>query len=439
MDGHVHTANQARSITLMQCATEAVRDGRFHAAVALAEVAAAAHPTVHTALQLSEVHELCGEVGKAQNIRLDALARFPASAYHIKLQRAYYAARRGELTLSGKLYEELLAEFPACRDVHYPLGGVFALLGQHDRANDLFARGALVTCGDGSITSARTIHIPDRPGDGSVPVPLARCCKIGAMVRRDHTIDCIYAVACDSKYLNLFAAAMCRSIVANSGLRCAIHFHVINPDDAALRSVRSLADMTATPVSWSVEEVDLSGLSLAQQRTYYACARYFMLPSLLRESAVPIILADIDMIVIRSLADLLTRFVEHDVGLMRFDHSAPNPLSMISASFVLFAASDGARRFATTLRDNLAGRMIDPASFAWHLDQAGLFATYLFHSDIKFQNLSPTIMYSQVVRSGVIAQPSEHALLWSVTATHAANLAQLADPGYMRLVDGSVV
>ncbi len=55
-------------------------------------------------------------------------------------------------------------------------------------------------------------------------------------------------------------------------------------------------------VTFSSEEVDLSGLSNDQRRVYYASARFFVLSALRRHYDKPVIAADIDQVVLKDPA-----------------------------------------------------------------------------------------------------------------------------------------
>ena len=102
----------------------------------------------------------------------------------------------------------------------------------------------------------------------------------------------IYA-ACDSKYLS-FGTALVNSVEVFSPGHSFL-LHLINPSADDLKQVDSLAgSLSSTRLFISMESIDLSAFTSAEQVTYYACARFLHLAELLPQLARPVLCLDAD-------------------------------------------------------------------------------------------------------------------------------------------------
>jgi hypothetical protein len=120
------------------------------------------------------------------------------------------------------------------------------------------------------------------------------------------------------------------------------------------------------------------------------------------------------------------------VSLLRFDAQAANILAFISATLLILNSTPRSLLFVDTVRDTIAERMADSAGFGWHLDQAALAVAHLFHRNLSYGLIPPTILDSTADLHGVIRPPSEMALLWSITATFPQNMAKLTSPAFLQ-------
>lgn len=96
--------------------------------------------------------------------------------------------------------------------------------------------------------------------------------------------------ACDSKYFIEHGPAFIYS-AADVGL-CQ-HLHIINPSNEALALAGILQATSSSRTTYTFEDRDFTGWSVDAERTYYACARFLVLPTILRYAGKVLVL-DID-------------------------------------------------------------------------------------------------------------------------------------------------
>lgn len=96
--------------------------------------------------------------------------------------------------------------------------------------------------------------------------------------------------ACDSKYFIEHGPAFIYS-AADVGLDQ--HLHIINPSNEALSLAGILAATTTSRTTYTFEDRDFNGWTLDAERTYYACARFLVLPTILKY-AERVLVLDID-------------------------------------------------------------------------------------------------------------------------------------------------
>lgn len=243
--------------------------------------------------------------------------------------------------------------------------------------------------------------------------------------------DFVYFVAADSRYAKRFARALHSSLAAVQA-NCLLHIHVINPDDATSALLSYMKERPGPMVSFSSEEVDLSGLSDDQRRVYYASARFFILSALRRHYGRPVIAADIDQIVLRDPAPLIEP--RSDVAAIRFPYGRFNLMARFSASAII-ASTVAAATYFDRVAAYLAERMRDRAAIAWHLDQIALDVAHLVSDDIVLSELPHHAMLSAPPDADV----PDGTYLWSVTYSVAANFRKLAHPIFQKLERAPVI
>jgi tetratricopeptide (TPR) repeat protein len=413
-------ASPAANAALFAHARRALAAGRKESAASLARAAARAMPGWGSSLQLAGLLSGAGYYAEARTV-LAPLATQDRDAVSIAL--ADVALREGRLEEAASLLQSHLAAHPGDRHVHYTLASVLPHLGLFDQANRHAARGTLVTCGDLQLTSSRVIRFPESPPAIPMAPPFNR------VVRHEPALatgaEAVYFVGCDSRYFLLFGEALATSLVRRAGAPLALHLHLVNPNPAAEALLERLRTKPVLPIVCSRESVDLSALGERQRRTYLSCARYLVLPELLERYAKPMLVADADQLVVADLRPLLRDLAEHDIGLLRNDRMIHNILALVSASVLGVNDSRDGRRFVRTLRDTISERMADPAGLSWHLDQASLAVTHLWHSEIRTLPLPEWIMDSTIDPTAAPDSLLPRALFWSITLSHTHTVRKL--------------
>ena len=431
-------SQRTASAALFSQAHRASAAGRVEAALKLGELLVRREPSAENVINFAILQKFCGQPAAALATLRRAEQDHRIHSREMRIYQALFGMSEISPEEAAALHRRCIDERPMDGTMRYRLGSLLSRLRRFDEANAQFARGTLVRCGDGRFTSTRVVRFPPRAGDGTAALPMRRELDLDTGAAPQGDAEHVWFAACDTRYFHKFAASMCNSVVAKSQLRPAIHIHLINPaagDEAALQRLRAALPV---PLAWSHECTDCSELSEFQLRTYYSCARYLLLPDLRRRYTVPIVIADIDQLVVRSLRPLLRDAGASDVGLMLFDDQIANILALISATFMILNATDGARQFADTVHDVLADRMHDAPGFGWHLDQAALAVAYYFHAELRRFLVPPRILDSQIVEGDTVLPPSPEALLWSITATHAANAAKLNSPTFLAALNATL-
>jgi len=245
--------------------------------------------------------------------------------------------------------------------------------------------------------------------------------------------DCnfVYFVAADSRYVKRFARALHSSLAAVQA-NCLLHIHVINPDAATTLLLEYMKERPGPMVAFSSEEVDLSGLSDDQRRVYYASARFFVVSALRRHYDKPVIVADIDQVVLKDPASLIEP--GSDVLAIRFPYGRFNLMARFYASAII-ASTPAAATYFDRVAAYIAGRMRDPPAIAWHLDQIALDVAHLVSDDIALSDLPLGAM--------LIAAPDadipDDAYFWAVNYSITANARKLAHPIFKKLERASLI
>jgi glycosyltransferase involved in cell wall biosynthesis len=337
-------------------------------------------------------------------------------------------AHRRNYGQAAESFRKCLTREPQNALASYQLASCLALQGHFAEANAIFSNNIRIACGDGRFTSsiAMRLPIPDRVID----LPFRRNVDVGwgGGVNRNAGLDgleLIYFVSCDMQYLRLFGKAVAESVARNISLKCALHIHVVNPDAEAKDFLLGMRTNLDVPLSFSKEDTDLTHFDDNQRRTYYACARYLVLPDLLTHYELPMLVADIDVLLVKSLRGFFDAARESDVGLMKFPREGYNIMALISASVVFVNRTEPALEFCKALFRYLSDRMQNAAAVTWHLDQAALVAAHLCLPGARYYLIPTEMMLSKVhTENGDVQFPKE-VHFWSVTYSIPQNAAKL--------------
>jgi hypothetical protein len=186
-----------------------------------------------------------------------------------------------------------------------------------------------------------------------------------------------------------------------------------------------------TSIAWTTERTDFRQLDVHQVQTYFSCARYLVLPELLKYYKRPILVTDADQFIVKSLKAFMDEACRHDVSLFLQPMAHSNLLALISASICVANDTPRSFDFFSAVGDYCLERMTDPQAMAWHLDQAALAAVYLASADIDFFLIPPKTMISTMPRKKPAREAA--ALFWSVTYSVEANAQKLESEDFQSL------
>jgi hypothetical protein len=348
-------------------------------------------------------------------------------------QRGLTALERGDLATAERCFRQAAERRPDIGWFAYRLGGVLAALGRYDEADAIFAQRHRMRLGPELVTDSSILLVGARHHAALVARRPAAATDAIASAISQTGADALLFLCCDAGYFTRYAAAAIASALANGAIEFGCHVHLINPDRAALdEEARIRSRHPGSAISFSRETVDLAARSETERKVYYSCRRFQLMPALLRQVAGPVIIADIDQLVIRSLEPVLARVADGDVGLIRFDGlSRYNPLAMISAS-ALVAGDTTAARAYFDLVCAYVDHCLAADLWVWHLDQAALYGAYTMLNagspdgapPVRFSRLDPAILESTMFDASKPADPAPATVFWSVTASFPGNAAK---------------
>lgn len=133
--------------------------------------------------------------------------------------------------------------------------------------------------------------------------------------------------ACDSKYFLEHAAPFCISC-SEHGFD--VHVHVVNPNQTVYDLGNRILSSCDTKVTYSFEQIDVTDLSLDEERTVYACTRFVVLPQIL-EACKSVLVLDIDCLVVNKF-----KFPTKPCGYFPRDENT-NPQMKVAAGAVYFS------------------------------------------------------------------------------------------------------
>ncbi|MFM0380147.1 hypothetical protein PQQ72_24375 [Paraburkholderia strydomiana] len=339
-------------------------------------------------------------------------------------------ARSGDLESATLAYVQANSRFPGHAASIYALGSVYACRGEIELADALFAKDVGVMTGNGSVTYTRALRFrPERSVHSSSLKRVVHPNTEGP--RLTDGWRAVYLVAADSTYFCRYAKALVRSIERYGKGSILLHLHVVNPTPEA-QSLMHLISKSAGATT-STEEVDLSGLNDVQRKTYYACARYLILPDVSSIYSCPIVVADMDQMLMADPAPLFNLAEGNDVCLLRFENQKNNLFSLISATVLLVAPTSNGMEFARKLASNIQRAAGSVANLVWHLDQAALAIVYLENPQINYGFIPPSVVHLTDGEPPRDRGP-EVGIFWSITNSIAANLNKLKTESFKELL-----
>lgn len=336
-------------------------------------------------------------------------------------------ARGGRLAQAEEHLKQALKLFPSSTHAAYALGSVRAVRGDISGALEMFKLNLPVMTGIGRNTYTNALYLDDS-GD---PAPTrSRFLDIGE-ISVSPEARAVYVIVSDSVYFCRYAAAVARSISMNGGGNIHFHAHIINPTPEAIELTGVL--QASEQVSISTETTDLAGLTPDQQKTYYASARYLLLQDIQAVVRKPILLCDIDQLVMSDIEPILRAGEDKDVALIRFDGQAHNIFSLVSATALLLMPTSGGDCFCRRLAQDIGNAFSYPNRLTWHLDQAALAMAHLMLPSVRYGFL-PLTMIHLADGEPDPHRPAGTGILWSITNSIAGNMSKLDTPTFKSML-----
>ncbi|MBF0372370.1 MAG: hypothetical protein HQL39_03015 [Alphaproteobacteria bacterium] len=199
--------------------------------------------------------------------------------------------------------------------------------------------------------------------------PLPELAMEGALGATDAPL--VVVSSCDGGYLDRYGQRFAETLAAAAGMPFHLHLHLIGADGGRAEDVARRAGVAS--LSWTTQRDEARGAG-RDRSTYYACQRFLALPRLLRHYQRPVLLLDIDLVVLRPLALLLERAGAADVAAVG---GTPllEPWNQLWADVLLLRPTPATLRFVDLVARYI-GHFLDEGSPRWFLDQLALFAAW---------------------------------------------------------------
>ncbi|MBF0305577.1 MAG: tetratricopeptide repeat protein [Alphaproteobacteria bacterium] len=219
--------------------------------------------------------------------------------------------------------------------------------------------------------------------------------------------------SCDGGYFDRYGRRFAETLAATAGMPFHLHLHLIGADGGRAEELARRAGVAS--LSWTTQPDQARGAG-RDRSTYYACQRFLALPRLLRHYQRPVLLLDIDLVVLRPLALLLERAGAADVAAVG---GTPllEPWNQLWADVLLLRPTPATLRFVDLVARYI-GHFLDEGSPRWFLDQLALFAAWRW-LDARGAPLDvallPTSIHRDDLRDGDERIPD--CLFWSFRAS----------------------
>jgi len=204
----------------------------------------------------------------------------------------------------------------------------------------------------------------------------------------------------DSKYFLKFGLSFVKSAF-DAGVRN-IHLHVVDPDEESFILLRRI-QAEVGDITFTYQET--ASLKFSPDKSFYACSRFLILPSLLDFYNRSMVVVDIDVAVVRDFNQKIDKLHCYDVGL-RFS-GIPVPWLNVTGACVYVSGSQASIDFCSftsyyisLMYDTMWGRD------NWVLDQNALFSSYEALSSGMFGE--NTLVADLSSRHNKLVTPAQH-------------------------------
>ena len=409
------------------------RAGRQYEAIVAWEGAWAEHPD-NDALYMALW-------GAYQELFLEHLpAQPPVDSYIGAVARANSARRDGETDAAERLYREALALRPAAPFARSQLACLLAAGSRYREADECFrllAQSFRYPNEVIRLDPAFVDALADGRGDPRYPQ------LQGAPGKTDKSL--VVFIAGDTRYFRMFAYGLINSIVRNSRLDCLIHVHVVNPDEFIAGEIQFMRDELGCPdLAYTFERAEFPEGQEEERRdgtysvrTYFACSRFLQAPRLLEHYARPLLMLDMDVLVVKDLRAALGAAGSSDVGIVHLPPNKQRVWDQIYATLVYVRPTARARIFFARLADYVWHYLIG-GRFFWGLDQIAWYSVAAATAErpdaLRIHPYSARMVQGRPFFSKQQAAPEygEDACIWTITASVARNQDKLELPEYRR-------
>jgi tetratricopeptide (TPR) repeat protein len=181
--------------------------------------------------------------------------------------------------------------------------------------------------------------------------------------------------ACDGLYFDRFADRLLHSAKVNAGQDVRFHLHVINPPpDIAATVHRFRAFLGEVPLACTTQRIDVDEMG-QDARAIYAGSRFFLLPHLLAACGGPVLMLDIDTLVVGDLKGLVAAAAEGDFALVCGDRDHCEPWEWMYAGQILVNRTERSLHYFS-LVSRYVHHFIAEGKAPWFLDQIALAACW---------------------------------------------------------------
>jgi tetratricopeptide (TPR) repeat protein len=215
---------------------------------------------------------------------------------------------------------------------------------------------------------------------------------------------------CDGRYFEKYIDALANSL-ARTGDNLLLHTHVVDPDGGTAARAEEIRRRHPRLDLRLTTEASPADLDANCRRTYFACARFLRMPELLRHYGRPILMLDVDIVVLRPLAPLLAQLETERADLALVFGIPREPWSRLWADILLAAPTEAAYGFLDETARYIA-HFFRRKNAAWFLDQVALYAAH------NCGHSSPKVLQwpMDIQNSGL-----EHTYFWSLHVSQPTN------------------
>jgi tetratricopeptide (TPR) repeat protein len=366
------TAEPADAGALMLMGRILKSRSQFEEAIPLLERSAGIEPNAKALASLADCLLRVGRLEEGLHHIERVIAAYRDNVEALLLKAAIlHAQRQFEAALECVRSAGVLA--PGSHLVAARSGCILAELGQYEAAEKLFRDAARLSdsfrhCG--LINFRQSVWRQIAPQTGA-----AEAEEFAALRTADvHApYDAVVMACCDAQYFYKYGVTFVNSYAQNAARSKLLHLHVLDPDEGFagyLETLIARVRLRNIAVTYEYAPID-EAPDFNLRRTFYSCARFLRMSSLLAHYRATIACFDIDTVFEAPVDDMLARLSAVDVGLIERE-PADSPWLDIVANVVIARDTAAARRYFSAV-GNFIRHFVGRGKLYWHLDQIALY------------------------------------------------------------------